>query len=276
MSRRTRDIALLTAAAALAAAAPFLTGRSEAGPEKVRFPDLDRLKLYATVDRYDIKQYRELYATPEAMEAAKAGRPLPHGTVLAMVQYKAQVDPAGNPVKDDKGRFVKGEVAGYAAMEKQAGWGAEYAEDVRNGEWEYAAFKADRTFNDKADHKACFACHKPHEKIDFVISYARIAGTGGQAAAPAPAGAHLAPGAPGHVSIAGFAFTPAKATAAVGQPITWTNSDDSPHQVFVKDANVRSEILPKGQSYSHAFDKPGSYEYACGLHPAMKATLEVK
>ena len=36
------------------------------------------------------------------------GKPLPHGTVLTLVQYKAQVDPQGNPVKDSKGRFLKG------------------------------------------------------------------------------------------------------------------------------------------------------------------------
>jgi plastocyanin len=273
MRRRTAVVAMSAALAALAA--PFLAPRIDAGPEKVRFPDLGRLVPYATVDRYDIKQYRELFATPEALEAAKAGRPLPSGTILTLVQYKAKPDEAGNPVKDDKGRFVKGDIVGYTVMEKQTGWGTEYSADIRNGEWEYAAFKPDRTFNEKADIRACFQCHKPHERIDFVISYARMAGTGDLAAASAPAPAHATPGAPGHVSIAGFAFTPAKATAPVGRSVTWTNTDDSPHQIVVKGANVSSEILPKGRSYSHTFDAPGTYEYACGLHPAMKGTLEV-
>ena len=36
-------------------------------------------------------------------------------------------------------------------MEKRTGWGTEYADDIRNGEWEYQAFKADKTVNDKAN-----------------------------------------------------------------------------------------------------------------------------
>ena len=31
--------------------------------------------LYTTVDRADNKQYRELYSTPEAIAALKAGKP---------------------------------------------------------------------------------------------------------------------------------------------------------------------------------------------------------
>ena len=50
-------------------------------------------------------------------------------------------------------------------MEKRTGWGAEYADDMRNGEWEYQAFKSDKSVNDKANLKNCFTCHKPLDKI---------------------------------------------------------------------------------------------------------------
>src|SRR5213594_2725846 len=72
----------------------------------------------------------------------KAGAPLPAGTVLTLVQYKAQVDAAGAPVKGPNGRFVKGDLIAYTVMEKRAGWGDEYPAEWRNGEWEYAAFSA--------------------------------------------------------------------------------------------------------------------------------------
>src|SRR5438309_1914642 len=79
--------------------------------------------LYITVDRYDIKQHRELYAsTQAAVDAMKAGQPLPDGTVLTLVQYKAQLDAAGMPVKDAKGRFTKGDFVAYTVMEKKAGY----------------------------------------------------------------------------------------------------------------------------------------------------------
>ena len=148
-----------------------------AGPEKIAFPaNYKDHVLYATVDRYDNKQYRELYGTADAVKAVRDGKPIPSGTVLTLVQYKAQVDASGNPVKDANGRFIKGDLVGITVMEKRTGWGTEYADDIRNGEWEYSAFSAEQKFNDKANYKACFQCHKPHAKQDFVISLARLAG----------------------------------------------------------------------------------------------------
>ncbi len=151
---------------------------SGAGPDKVKYPAAwkDHV-LYTTVDRYDIKQYRELYASSQAaVDAMKAGRPLPDGTVLTLAQYKAQVDGAGTPVKDPKGRFVKGDLIALTVMEKRAGFGTEYPPELRNGDWEYAAFNPAGVLNEKANYKGCFECHKPHEKQDFVISLAALRG----------------------------------------------------------------------------------------------------
>jgi len=248
------------------ATALALGGRADAGPEKIAFPaGHTGHVLYATVDRYDIKQYRELYGTPDAVKAAREGKPLPSGTVLTLVQYKAQVDAQGNPLKGPNGRFIKGDLVGYTVMEKRAGWGSEYPAEMRNGEWEYAVFSADRKLNEKANYKACFACHKPHEKQDFVISLARLKGTA-PAAAAAPAG---------DVKIAGFTFGPNKLTVTAGKSVTWLNSDDSPHQIAVTGL-ARSDFLFQGQSHTQAFPTPGVFNYACGLHPAMKGMVEVK
>jgi hypothetical protein len=101
----------------------------------------------------------------------KAGQPMPSGSVLTLVQHKAKLDADGNPEKDANGRFIKGELVGYTVMEKRTGWGSEYPEEMRNGEWEYQAFKADKTVNDKANLKNCFTCHKPLDKQDFVFSF---------------------------------------------------------------------------------------------------------
>ena len=47
---------------------------------------------------------------------------------------------------------------------------------MRNGEWEYQAFKADGSVNDKADLKPCFTCHlqKVGAKDDFVFSLDKL------------------------------------------------------------------------------------------------------
>src|SRR4029453_2396736 len=241
-----------------------------AGPEKIAFPaNYKDHVLYGTVDRYDNKQYRELYGTADAVKAAREGRPIPSGTVLTLIQYKAQGDAAGNAVKDANGRFIKGDLVGITVMEKRTGWGTEYPDDIRNGEWEYSAFTADQKFNDKANYKACFQCHKPHEKMDYVISLARLSGQ-------APGGPVAMKTSPNDGGITGFAFGPTKLTIGPGQNVTWTNGDDSPHQVTLTQSQQRSAVLLKGQSHTQAFAAPGVYEYICGLHPNMKGSVEVK
>ena len=162
--------------ATLSLAAVALTMAARAGGDKIAFPEnYAKGVLYTTVDRPDNKQYRELYAPKEAIDAVKAGKPIPSGTVITMVNFKAKLGADGNPEKDANGRFIKTEeVAGIAVMEKRSGWGTEYPDDVRNGEWEYQAFKADKTVNDKANLKGCFTCHKPLDKQDFVFSFDKL------------------------------------------------------------------------------------------------------
>jgi plastocyanin len=258
---------LLTLVPIVAVTVAILAVPGLAGPDKIKFPaNWKDHVLYSVVDRHDTKQYRELYAsTQAAVDAMKVGKELPNGTVLTLVQYKAQVDAAGAPLKDPKGRFVKGDLVAFTVMEKQTGWGTEYPAEWRNGEWEYAAFNPAGVLNDKANYKGCFECHKPHEKMDYVISLAALRGAAGTTTAPKP-----------DIKIAGFAFGPATHTGTVGYPVTWTNEDDSPHQVTILRTKERSPIILKGQSGVIAFNAAGTYEYICGLHPNMKGTVEVK
>ena len=258
---------LLTLVPVVAVTVAALAVPGAAGPDKIAYPaNWKDHVLYTTVDRYDVKQYRELYAsTQAAVDAMKAGRALPNGTVLTLIQYKAQVDAAGAPIKDAKGRFVKGDLIAHAVMEKRAGWGTEYPVEWRNGEWEYAAFGADGKLNEKANYKGCFECHKPHEKMDYVISLAAVRGGPVPTTAPKP-----------DVKIASFAFGPNKHTGTVGQPVTWLNEDDSPHQITIVSTKERSPILLKGQSAVMGFNTAGTFEYICGLHTSMKGTVEVK
>jgi Cytochrome P460 len=144
-----------------------------AGGDKIVFPEsYGKGVVYMTLDRPENKQVRDYYTSQQAADAAKKGAPLPDGTVITVVQYAAQLDPQGNPVKDANGRFTKSDkILGYTVMEKRAGWGAEYSENVRNGEWEYQAFRADKTANPTANLGACFNCHKPQASNDYVYSY---------------------------------------------------------------------------------------------------------
>jgi Cytochrome P460 len=174
MLKRTSVLPIVTAL--VGAGVVALASQVRAGGDLVKFPDsYDKGVLFTTVDRADNKQYRELYTTPAAVAAAKKGEPLPSGTVLTLVQYAAKLDAQGNPEKDANGRFIKGNLIAYTVMEKRAGWGKEYPDNVRNGEWEYQAFKADKTPNTAANLTGCFNCHKPLDaRQDFVFSYDKL------------------------------------------------------------------------------------------------------
>lgn len=163
--------AVVTIATAATIAVPV-----SAGGDKVAFPaDYAKGVVYMTLDRPENKQVREYYTSQAAVDAAKAGGTLPQGTVITVVQYAAQLDPQGNPTKDANGRFAKtANILGYTVMEKRPGWGAEYPENVRNGDWEYQAFRADKTPNPNANLTACFNCHKPQAAQDFVFSYDKL------------------------------------------------------------------------------------------------------
>lgn len=167
---------LLKLTATLAGLALLGTLAVRAGGDLVKFPEgYDKGVLYTTVDRADNKQYRELYINKEASEAAKAGKPLPSGTVITLVAYKAKLDEKGEPVKDGNGRFVNsGELVAVNVMEKRDGWGTEYPPELRNGEWEYQSFTPAKAVNTKANLKGCFECHKPKDREDYLFTLQQI------------------------------------------------------------------------------------------------------
>jgi plastocyanin len=243
-----------------------------AGPEKIKFPS-DYLKgeLYQTLDRPDTKQYRELYASPGVLDAVRKGKPIPHGAVLTLVQWNVHEDANGKPLLGGDGRFIKKDIIAHTVMEKQAGWGAEYPASKRNGEWEYQAFSAAGLPNPKANIDACFQCHLPHAKQDFVISLAKLNNTFPQAQQAAAKAKTIK----GDVTLAGFQFMPATIAATAGKALTFLNTDDTPHQVSVANG-PRTAVFLRGQTASVTLDKAGDYAYICGLHPSMKGVISVK
>lgn len=262
---------MVIAATSGAVTAGVLFAQVVVGPKDIAFPQgFETWQRYQVVDRHDSKQYRELYAKPEVVRAVRDGRPVPNGAVLVMAISSAQLDDKGNPVRGADGRFAKGRPIGVTVMEKRAGWGAAVPAEWRNGDWQYASFLPDGKPNEKANAgiKSCFECHRPHAQQDYVISLASLSGTA--------LGVAKRPSGPGTVSIAEFLFGPEKIVIKAGQTITWTNIDDSPHQVTVQgEETLRTPVVLKGQSTSLTFTYEGTYGYICGLHPGMKGQIEV-
>jgi plastocyanin len=258
------------AAAGVAAVAVAQQALVPPGPNKLQFPqNWDKGVMYATVDRYDTKQYREFYTSAEAVQAAKDGKEIPNGTVITLAAYAAKVDAEGKPVKDANGRFIKDKLVAVNSMQKQAGWGNDIPAAIRNGDWIYQSFTPDGQVNDKANLTACFQCHLPFAKDQYLTNLAKLAGKFPSGAAA------MARSGPADVAITGFMFGPGTIKVTAGQKITWTNTDDTPHQIAITGKEQRSELMLKGQSATLQFDEAGNIAYACGLHPGMKGTIEV-
>ena len=204
------------------------------------------------------------------MKAAREGQPVPYGTVLTLAAYAAKLDAAGVPIKDANGRFVKDKLLAVNSMMKGQGFGADIPAEVRNGDWIYQSFSPEGKVNDKANLTSCFQCHLPFAKDDYLTNMAKLSGKfPSDAKATAKAG-------PGEVIISDFSFGPAALKVAAGQRVTWTNADDTPHQISVVGAKgQRSELMLKGQAAALQFDEAGNIAYICGLHPGMKGTIEV-
>lgn len=80
------------------------------------------------------------------------------------------------------------------------------------------------------------------------------------------------------VTIDNFTFSPAELTVAAGTRVTWTNRDDIPHTVVDRDnpRTMKSPPLDTDDSFTFAFERPGTFHYFCSLHPHMQGAVVVR
>jgi len=81
------------------------------------------------------------------------------------------------------------------------------------------------------------------------------------------------------IGIANMMFTPSQITVKKGEAVTWTNNDSVTHTVVDDLSNVggpaSGDIAP-GATYSFTFNKTGSFQYHCSIHPSMRGTIVVQ
>jgi plastocyanin len=90
---------------------------------------------------------------------------------------------------------------------------------------------------------------------------------------------------PGSQSKTTDAFSPNPVNVKVGDTVTWTNKDSTPHTVtsgtsgtpdgkFDSSPQFKTLIVPQG-TFSHTFTEAGEYPYYCGLHANMVGKVVV-
>jgi plastocyanin len=78
-------------------------------------------------------------------------------------------------------------------------------------------------------------------------------------------------------------YNPSPLTVKVGTTVTWKNNDNTIHTVSsgLPEAGAvgtlfDSGLLNPGKTYTHTFDKVGTFDYSCTLHPMMHGQVIVK
>ncbi len=142
---RLLTIALISSAAALFGA------QASAETNRVQFPStLDQLVHYTTVKRGNSTE--NIMTTRAAIDAIKSGKPVPNGTHFVLADYR------------------DGQVFRYFVMQKGDGWGADYDAKRRTGDWQFQAFKPDRSVNLAENSSRCQSCHQAQAETGYLYT----------------------------------------------------------------------------------------------------------
>lgn len=150
---------------------PNLAKTSLSFPEDYR----NSFTWYHTINFPAIKQVRYYYANPAAMKAAKEGKDLPNGAYLFAEVFSSKLDAEKNPLKGADGFFVADQFLFYTAMARDAGWGNDIPDLLRNEEWNYAVFTPFKQHRPGVNQAECLACHKPLDKTSYTFTIKELA-----------------------------------------------------------------------------------------------------
>ncbi len=145
---------------------------------RVTFPETYKndFTYYMTINFEGRKQVRRYFANDVAIKAARDGKPMGEGAMMFVEAYATKLDAAGRPVMGSDGFLVaeKPDPSFYTAMQIGTGWGDDIPDLFRNGDWNYAVFKGDKSLRTGVNQANCFACHKPLDKDSYVFSLDKL------------------------------------------------------------------------------------------------------
>jgi cytochrome c553 len=137
---------------------------------------------YHTLNNPERLQVNHYYANSVALAAARAGQTLPEGSSIFVEIHAAKLDTEKKPLTGNDGFFVSDRVLAYSAMSREAGWGTDIPDMLRNENWNYALFTMDRQPRKDMNQAECLACHKsvkpsvgPVGKSSYVFTLKHLA-----------------------------------------------------------------------------------------------------
>jgi plastocyanin len=102
-------------------------------------------------------------------------------------------------------------------------------------------------------------------------------GGGNADTAEQPAGDGGGGGGAAEVTMQDIEFQPGNIDVKVGDTVTWTNDDSAGHDVTGDDFKSGDPGgMATGDTFEHTFDKAGTFDYVCTVHPGMEGSVTVK
>ena len=90
--------------------------------------------------------------------------------------YSTKNGADGQPLTGADGFFVPDQLLFYTAMARDAGWGKDIPDMLRNADWNYAVFGTDKQHR-PANQAECLACHKPLDNVSYVFTLKPLGAT---------------------------------------------------------------------------------------------------
>lgn len=126
---------------------PRISTPASAAANEVTFPPIEQLQQYTTVERGATKEL--MLTSRAALDALKAGRSVPTGTQVVLVDYQS------------------GKLHRYLVSQK-VGSGAD--------DWQYQWFWPDRTVKADENTNRCYSCHQSRQHTQFMFTFADAVG----------------------------------------------------------------------------------------------------
>jgi plastocyanin len=260
----------------------FFVGHAQSLPaptvDRVGFPTgyKDTFHLLYTFDNYQNRQIRKVYGNdPGASVNPGQVFNFPYGSIILFESYTVQEDSAGEPVLDDSGRFIPVNLTTIFVMRKEKGFGEDYKE-IRNGEWEYVAYRPDGSVSTPPSATgSCALCHLTGGTLNL-SSISRNVGaqwdyvfrpdlyfSGGTGALPKGVLQH-------------YVFVPSTIHAQTGDTVTVYNYDQLIHRIVADDGSFDTGVMNPGASFTVKAGAAGSViSYHCTIHSRVKGSIVV-
>lgn len=244
--------------------------------DRVGFPSgyRDTYQLFYVFDNYQNRQIRAVYGNAIAASVTPGQVfNFPYGSILLFESYTMQEDAAGEPLLDRNGRFIPNAFTTIFVMRKERGFGADYKE-LRNGEWEYAAYRPDGTISTQPSATgSCALCHLTGGSLTLSRESRNIGAQWDYVFRPDLYFSRSSSAVPDGV-LQHYVFVPSTIHAEAGEIITIYNSDQLLHRIVADDGSFDTGVMAPGSSFTIKAGNPGTtISYHCVLHSRVRGRV---